>query len=99
MESSQTGEPRRATTANTGVGTSIDELLGDPRTVIYDGKHEGTEIKLGGNIQFSAIFQQQTHNLVTAKGLDRGIEIERIVLLEKSGGRSGVFRRSARMRR
>ena len=33
------------------------------------------------------------------KGLDRGIEIERIVLLEKSGGRSGVFRRSARMRR
>jgi molybdenum cofactor biosynthesis enzyme len=34
-----------------------------------------------------------------AKGLDRGTEIERIVLLEKSGGRSGVFRRSARMRR
>jgi len=34
-----------------------------------------------------------------AKGLDRGIEIERIVLLEKSGGRSGVFRRNARMRR
>ncbi len=34
-----------------------------------------------------------------AKGLDRGIEVERIVLLEKTGGRSGAFRRSARMRR
>ncbi|HZN56074.1 MAG TPA: cyclic pyranopterin monophosphate synthase MoaC, partial [Candidatus Polarisedimenticolaceae bacterium] len=28
-----------------------------------------------------------------AKGVDRGIEIERIVLLEKTGGRSGVWRR------
>jgi len=34
-----------------------------------------------------------------AKALDRGIEIERIVLLEKTGGRSGVFRRTSRMRR
>ncbi len=34
-----------------------------------------------------------------AKGLDRGIEIESIVLLEKSGGRSGRFRRAARARR
>lgn len=34
-----------------------------------------------------------------AKGLDRGIEVERIVLLEKIGGRSGAFRRSARTRR
>jgi len=34
-----------------------------------------------------------------AKGLDRGIEIERIVLLEKTGGRSGAFRRTSRMRR
>ena len=34
-----------------------------------------------------------------AKGLDRGIEIERIVLQEKSGGRSGSFRRTSRMRR
>ena len=34
-----------------------------------------------------------------AKGLDRGIKIERIVLLEKTGGRSGAYRRSARIRR
>jgi len=34
-----------------------------------------------------------------AKGLDRGIVVERIVLQEKSGGRSGSFRRTARMRR
>ena len=34
-----------------------------------------------------------------AKGLDRGIVIERIVLQEKSGGRSGTFRRTSRMRR
>jgi cyclic pyranopterin phosphate synthase len=34
-----------------------------------------------------------------AKGLDRGIVIERIVLQEKSGGRSGIFRRTSRMRR
>ena len=34
-----------------------------------------------------------------AKGLDRGIVVERIVLQEKSGGRSGTFRRTARMRR
>jgi len=34
-----------------------------------------------------------------AKGLDRGIVIERIVLQEKTGGRSGAFRRTSRMRR
>ena len=31
-----------------------------------------------------------------AKAVDRGIEIESIVLMEKSGGRSGKWRRSAR---
>jgi len=34
-----------------------------------------------------------------AKGLDRGIVIERIVLDEKTGGRSGSYRRSRRARR
>ena len=34
-----------------------------------------------------------------AKGLDRGIVVERIVLQEKTGGRSGAYRRSSRTRR
>ncbi len=32
-----------------------------------------------------------------AKGIDRGIAIEEIVLVEKSGGRSGTWRRSGRL--
>ncbi len=31
-----------------------------------------------------------------AKGLERGIEIERVVLLHKSGGKSGEWDRDAR---
>jgi cyclic pyranopterin phosphate synthase len=34
-----------------------------------------------------------------AKALDRGIVTESVVLLEKSGGRSGVYKRPARSRR
>jgi cyclic pyranopterin monophosphate synthase len=74
------------------VAVSVDapggtvELLAEARTVAPTG----VEMEAMTAVTVAAL---TLYDMV--KGLDRGVAIEEVVLLEKSGGRSGLWRRAA----
>ncbi|NIQ85692.1 MAG: cyclic pyranopterin monophosphate synthase MoaC [Acidobacteria bacterium] len=75
------------------------ELDGDERLAVVTG--EASAVWNTG-VEMEALVAVHAACLALydmAKGLDRGIEIESIVLQEKTGGRSGAYRRRGRTRR
>jgi len=75
------------------VGASVDaeaglvELLGEARTV----GRTGVELEA---MTACAVAALTVYDMV--KGLERGVEVAEVVLLEKSGGRGGAWRREDR---
>jgi cyclic pyranopterin phosphate synthase len=64
----------------------IAELLAEARTVASTGVE--MEAMTAASVAALTLYDM-------VKGLERGVEIEQVVLLEKSGGRSGIWRRDA----
>ena len=71
--------------ATVDVDAGLVELLGEARTVA------GTGVEMEA-MTACAVAALTVYDMV--KGLERGIELEQVVLLEKRGGRSGDYRRA-----
>jgi cyclic pyranopterin phosphate synthase len=68
------------------VDVGVVELVAEARTVASTGVE--MEAMTAASVAALTLYDM-------VKGLERGVEIEAVVLLEKSGGRSGTWRRDA----
>jgi cyclic pyranopterin phosphate synthase len=82
--------PLALTSVDVDVSLDVDgglvELVADARTVASTGVE--MEAMTAASVAALTLYDM-------VKGLERGVEIEAVVLLEKSGGRSGTWRRDA----
>jgi cyclic pyranopterin phosphate synthase len=82
--------PLPLTSVDVDVSIDVDaglvELVAEARTVASTGVE--MEAMTAASVAALTLYDM-------VKGLDRGVEIEAVALLEKSGGRSGTWRRDA----